>query len=199
MKLKNLEDNRIDSIFMKFAMIKKPYRIIIFISALVSLVGSVAFFLLQPRYERLKRYERENDKFEKQFNASGDNETVLKRYAARLKKADENLKEALTRLPEKNEISSLLTNISETGQDVGLEFLLFQPETEIEKDLYIEIPVSITVKGAYHDIGMFFDGVSNLPGIVNIKDIRMVAQTEGDTIIVSCLAVTYKVKETPSG
>jgi Tfp pilus assembly protein PilO len=37
----------------------------------------------------------------------------------------------------------LLTSISDAGQAVGLDFLLFQPKSEKKKEFYAEIPVAI--------------------------------------------------------
>ncbi len=99
-------------------------------------------------------------------------------------------------LPDKKEIPSLLTNITESGKDAGLEFLLFQPKPEINKDFYAEIPVSIKVAGNYHNVGLFFDKVSRLSRIVNIKDIVMATTREGKGLNTSCTAVTYRFVET---
>jgi len=44
-------------------------------------------------------------------------------------------------------------------------------QARVKKDFYAEIPVSIKVAGNYHNVGLFFDKVSRLSRIVNIKDI----------------------------
>ncbi|MBW2742582.1 MAG: type 4a pilus biogenesis protein PilO [Deltaproteobacteria bacterium] len=130
-----------------------------------------------------------------------------------MKSAEAKYKIAMKALPDKKEIPSLLTGISEAGKEAGLEFLLFQPESEINKDFYAEIPVSIKVAGNYHNVGLFFDNVSRLYRIVNnvglffdnvsrlyrivnVKNIVMTTPRDGDRLNSSCTAVTYRFVET---
>lgn len=114
-------------------------------------------------------------------------------------------------LPEKEDIPSLLAGISQSGQDSGLEFVLFQPNAEVLQDFYAEIPVSINVTGEYHNVAAFFDRVSRLSRIVDIKDIEMTPVSDLKTVRKSsagssqavpanilstrCTAVTYKFVE----
>jgi type IV pilus assembly protein PilO len=93
----------------------------------------------------------------------------------------------------------LLTSISDSGQRVGLEFLLFEPKPESPKEFYAEIPVAMSIKADYHNLATFFDQVARLSRIVNIRDIRM-GRAKGDSgqeLSTSCTAVTYKFIETP--
>ena len=103
-------------------------------------------------------------------------------------------------LPEKQEIPTLLASISRSGQDAGLEFILFKPEKENHKDFYAEIPVAIQVTGSYHNVALFFDKVARLSRIVNIDNINLTAKKEmaageGLTLGTSCTAVTYRFIE----
>jgi type IV pilus assembly protein PilO len=66
-----------------------------------------------------------------------------------------------------------LSNISSLAQESGLEISLFKPAPEQAKGFYADIPVSMEVKGNYHDIGYFFDKVAKLDRIVNIENISM--------------------------
>ncbi len=116
-----------------------------------------------------------------------------------MKLKDAEFKIAKMALPEKSEIPSLLTGISASGHQAGLEFLLFQPKAEEKKGFYAEIPVSIKVKGNYHFIATFFDKVARLFRIVNITDIRMRAEPGTNTLNASCTAVTYRFIEAESG
>jgi type IV pilus assembly protein PilO len=94
-------------------------------------------------------------------------------------------------LPEKEDIPSLLTSISQAGRDSGLDFLLFKPNREVQKGFYAEIPVSINVTGNYHNLAMFYDKVAALSRIVNIRDIK-IASGKGANLKISCKAVTYR-------
>jgi type IV pilus assembly protein PilO len=112
-----------------------------------------------------------------------------------MREAEVQFKIAMRALPEKEEIPSLLTSISKSGQDVGLEFLLFEPKSEVKKDFYAEIPVAMNVIGGYHDLAIFFDKVARLSRIVNIVNIDMARSKEGSNWNTTCTAVTYKFIE----
>jgi type IV pilus assembly protein PilO len=87
--------------------------------------------------------------------------------------------DSLKQLPNSSEIPALLTNISTLAQESGLQIILFKPAPELAKGFYAEIPVIMEVNGAYHDIGYFFDKVSNLDRIVNINDISLQLSRRG--------------------
>jgi type IV pilus assembly protein PilO len=105
----------------------------------------------------------------------------------------------MKKLPEKEEIPSLLTSISDSGQQVGLDFLLFEPKPEKPKEFYAEIPVAMSIKGDYHNLTTFFDQVARLSRIVNIRDIQIGRSNTKETkeLSTKCTAVTYKFIETP--
>ena len=117
-------------------------------------------------------------------------ETLRKEFES--KQRDFNL--VMKSLPEKEEISSLLTGISQSGQQAGLDFLLFQPQGDVNKNFYAEIPVSIRVEGGYHSVAQFFDKVANLSRIVNIRNIQ-ISRDKSGALVTSCEAVTYKFIE----
>jgi type IV pilus assembly protein PilO len=97
-------------------------------------------------------------------------------------------------MPEAKEIPGLLKNASNLGQQQGLEFLLFKPEKEIPKDFIAEVPVTLHVKGYFHQIGVFFDYIRRLPRIINVKQLELGAFEEKSGKINSrCQLVTFRV------
>jgi type IV pilus assembly protein PilO len=101
-------------------------------------------------------------------------------------------------LPEAEEIPHLLKNVSNLGQQQGLEFLLFKPEKENPKEFVAEIPVTLHLKGSYHQFGIFFDRLRRLPRIVNIKQLEMGSYEEKTAKITAhCQLVTFRVLPLP--
>jgi type IV pilus assembly protein PilO len=70
-------------------------------------------------------------------------------------------------------VPNLLVDISQTGLAAGLEEKLFQPQGEIRKDFYAELPISIRLTGNYHEMGNFAGGIAALPRIVTLHDIEI--------------------------
>ncbi len=104
---------------------------------------------------------------------------VKVRKLAELKAEYEKVKLKLVELqqemPEENEVTVLLKQISDLSLKSGLNILLWKPGAKKPdpKGVYTEIPVSMKVVADYHDLGVFFAHVSNIKRIVNIKNIKM--------------------------
>jgi type IV pilus assembly protein PilO len=97
----------------------------------------------------------------------------------------------LRQLPNKTEVAELLVDISQTGLASGLEFELFKPQTEVPKEFYAELPITIRVKGTYHEFGSFISGVAALPRIVTVHDINIEPGKNGE-LTMDILAKTYR-------
>jgi type IV pilus assembly protein PilO len=178
----------------------KPQRIGIYAGTLVLMLGLAAWLLFWPKYEKINSLDKQLDQLKVELAKAQKNALELNDWRSRMKKKEAEYKTVMRALPEKEEIPSLLAGISQAGKDAGLEFLLFQPKPESVKEFYAEIPVDINVSGSYHQVAAFFDKVSNLPRIVNIRDMKMTPQSRSDgagELKTACQAVTYKFVETP--
>ena len=185
----------IDSFFSKFEKLSKIQRILIFSGVFLAAIAIFVFLLYKPKLERISKLDKELEELEKKLAVAKKNAENLETFQQMMKEAELQFKSAMKALPEKEEIPSLLTSISRSGQDVGLEFLLFEPKNEVRKDFYAEIPVAMQIKGGYHDLAMFFDKVARLSRIVNIRDISVGRTKDSQDLSASCTAVTYKFVE----
>jgi type IV pilus assembly protein PilO len=149
-----------------------------------------------PKYETIEKLDKNLAKLEKELKTAKKNAKDLKKFQKKMKDAEDQFKLVMKSLPEKEEIPSLLTSISDSGKESGLEFLLFKPKSEVKKEFYAEIPVAMKVSGDFHNIAIFFDRVARLSRVVNIRNISMKPKGSG-SIITSCTAVTYKFIESP--
>ena len=163
----------------------------------VLLIAAVFYFLsFRPRHEKISQLENQLMTSKNRLGVLKTKASQLDKFTKELAEAERSFKLAMQALPDKKEIPSLLANISQSGHDAGLEFLLFEPKPEQLMNFYAEIPVEMQVKGGYHDVGHFFEAVAGLPRIVNIRDITMAPKIAGEPLVTSCKAVTYKFVET---
>jgi len=182
-------------IFEKIGMLTGLQRVLICGVSFLALIGAFIYFSYLPKIEKVQMLEKENSSLVSQLTTAKAKAKQLATYRERKRQAEADFMIAKKLLPEKREIPSLLTGISQSGQDAGLEFLTFQPQNEVVKDFYAEIPVLIKVAGGYHNVAMFFDNVSRLYRIVNMKDIEMKAEQKESSLTTTCTAVTYKFVE----
>jgi type IV pilus assembly protein PilO len=172
-------------------------RVAIVAAVLVLLCGAAVWFLFLPKWDEITILEQRVQALEKKLATAKINAAELGKFQVKMQEAEAQFKIAMRALPENQEIPSLLTSISKSGQEVGLEFLLFEPKIEIKKEFYAEIPVAMSIRGDYHNLVIFFDKVARLSRIVNITDIVMTPIQEGHLLITNCNAITYKFVESP--
>ncbi len=97
----------------------------------------------------------------------------------------------LRQLPNTTEVPDLLVDITQAGLGRGLEFVLFRPDKESPKDFYAELPISLEVRGTYHDLALFVSDVAALPRIVTFGDIS-ISVAKGNVLNMSAKARTYR-------
>lgn len=100
-------------------------------------------------------------------------------YKRRLIEVEQSLAAMLRQLPDRSQMDALLTDINQVGVGRGLEFDLFRPGVEAPADFYATLPVSIKVKGGFHDIGGFVSDLAKMPRIVTLHDVSLAPEKEG--------------------
>ena len=119
----------------------------------------------------------------------------LEKFERELAAAQAIFEETAILLPREKEIPKLLKDISALGTNAGLDFLTFKPQADVPRDFYSEIPISINVRGPYHNMGFFFDQVSKLERIVTVSNVKMGGpKKEGSEMLLNsdCILVTYR-------
>lgn len=195
MKKPDLSFEALEPFFDKIEKLSQLHRILISSGIFLLVIGLFVWLLYMPKYKTISQLETDLQKLQNQLRKAKADARDLKKFQDKMKKAEARFRLAKKSLPEKEEIPSLLSSISQSGQDSGLEFLLFQPKGERRKDFYAEIPVNIRVKGQFHNVALFFDKVARLPRVVNIRNIKIKPGKGGRSLTTSCTAVTYKFIE----
>jgi type IV pilus assembly protein PilO len=194
-KSKKVAIEKATPIFEKLEQLSKMQRIAIWAGVMVLLIGGFVYFSYVPKFTKIDRLKASLEKVEKELEIAKKNARQLSEYRKKMQDAEEQFKIVMRALPEKEEIPTLLTGISKAGKDSGLNFVLFQPKPDVEKEFYAEIPVAIKVTGDYHGVATFFESVAELNRIVNIRDIEMTPDKESGNLTTTCTAVTYKFIE----
>ncbi len=180
-------------------------KVLILVAILCILAGLYLYAFYIPQQDELKVAKGELDKLRKELIISKDIARDLQKFKEQIDKLNEELKNALTQLPNEKEIPELLKNISSLGKESNLEFTLFRPKPEEPQQFYAKVPIELTVLGSYHNMGIFFDKVSKLPRIINVVNFSMTrvkeAKDKGESEILlksSCLINTYRFIEKKS-
>jgi type IV pilus assembly protein PilO len=185
-----------------FANIPKTQRYLL-IGLVAAGVLTGYYFLMNPLWEEKGRHETTLQKLQADLQQKQRIAADRPKLEAEIKALENQLAEALVRLPEEKEIPTLLTQVNTLGQQNGLDFLLFRPGALAKKGFYAEMPFEMRVEGQYHALGGFLDRVSKLERIVNVSDIKVTplaqqaqrAERADRTIVAELKATTYTFLE----
>lgn len=170
-------------------------RVAILAVLVVLLVGAFTWVALLPEYEKIGEMDQELSRLEADLVQKQRIANNLPKFKAEFLKLEEQLKAALTQLPNKKEIPSLLTNLATIARDNGLDVISFSPRGEVSKGFYAEVPGSVDLVGTYHQIAEFAQAVSKLSRIVNISDLELSSpKVEGDLAVlkIKCKVTTFR-------
>jgi type IV pilus assembly protein PilO len=158
----------------------------------------VYMFVIQQEMPLLKAAQKEEMDLRATFEDRQRKAANFDAYRAQLAEIERDFGAMLRQLPGKTEVPSLIVDISQTATGAGLEEDLFQPQAEIQKDFYAELPIKLRYKGSYHELGNFVSGIAALPRIVTLHDIQIrpvSGQSSTDELTLDVTAKTYRYLE----
>lgn len=165
-----------------------------FISLLI--VGGLAWTLyLSKTYKKQETLTENVERLETDVSTEKRLAAKLNQAREKFKSLEVKLQDALQELPDKSEVDDLLERVSNLARESGLELNLFQRRDDNFKEFYAEVPVQVSISGAYHQVATFFDEVGRLPRIVNISNISLIEPKLKEDILnlkVDCNLTAYR-------
>ncbi|WP_077045036.1 type 4a pilus biogenesis protein PilO [Pseudomonas sp. KK4] len=176
-----------------------PPAIKVVVGALVMvLVMALGYSFSTSELENQLHLKREEEStLKEQFASKAHMAANLELYTQQMKEMENSFGVLLRQLPSDTEVPGLLEDITRTGLGSGLEFEEIKLLPEVTQPFYIELPIQITVTGAYHDLATFVSGVAGLPRIVTLHDFDLapVSPEGGPKLRMSILAKTYRYND----
>jgi type IV pilus assembly protein PilO len=181
-------------------LLKLPiYQRMLMLAALIVLVvGAFVWLLWLPEYDKLGTMDQEIVRLEADYIQKKQIADNLPKFKEEFSKLEKLLEEALTQLPNKKEIPTLLTNLAALARDNGLEVVSFSPAGEVNKGFYAEVPAILDLVGSYHQIAEFAQAVGQLSRIVNLSGLNLSApKIDGNTAVlrIKCRVTTFRFVE----
>ncbi|QUE88254.1 type 4a pilus biogenesis protein PilO [Pseudomonas sp. SCA2728.1_7] len=154
-------------------------------------------FFTSDLENQLEAKREEEAMLKEQFASKARLSANLELYTQQMKEMENTFGVLLRQLPSDTEVPGLLEDITRTGLGSGLEFEEIKLLPEVTQQFYIELPIQITVTGAYHDLATFVSGVAGLPRIVTLHDFELAPADKegGPKLRMSILAKTYRYND----
>lgn len=171
-----------------------------FISGVLLLSAVLALgynFHLQDLQVQLEAKQVEEASLKDQFSSKAFQAANLDAYKEQMQEMEVSFGALLKQLPSDTEVPGLLEDITRTGLGSGLEFEEIKLLPETAQQFYIELPIQITVVGAYHELATFVSGVASLPRIVTLHDFNLVSAVADSSskLRMNILAKTYRYND----
>ncbi len=168
---------------------------VVLVAVVILAVGY--WFFIKEKQENLKSLQRTEVDLKNTYSAKYQKAAQLPAYKNQLEEMEVILQSMLRQLPSKNEMSDLIVDVSQTALASGIENELFEPGAETLKGFYAEKPITLRMKGNYHQFGNFVSGVASLPRVVilTMHDISLKPigeATQGGRLILEGTAKTYR-------
>ena len=148
--------------------------------------------------DELSSLEKQEVDLKSDFETKQKKAANLQDYRDQLAQIETSLAIMIKQMPTKEEVASLLVDISQTGLASGLEFRLFKPGAPIARDFYSELPIAIQVVGKYEELSLFVSGLAALPRIVTVHDVKISPVGKDDTMLMDATVKTYNEQLTAS-
>jgi type IV pilus assembly protein PilO len=165
---------------------------ILIVCAIVLFAGF--WFLIQGELEQYGGAQKKEEGLRETYMSKKALAINLPAYKEQMEEMEQTFGSLLRQLPNTTEVPDLLVDITQAGLGRGLEFTLFRPEKELPKDFYAEMPISVEVRGTYHELAQFVSDVAALPRIVTFGDIAISASKD-NKLAMSAKARTYRYME----
>ncbi len=181
----------------------KPWHV----GAIAGLVlGAVLYFaasnyLLEPKKLDLERLDAKLSQLQTKIQEGRAAKKQLPRFREQARLLQLDLDRLLRILPARRNTPELLRRIRSLTEQGDFDFLRFKPGNFRDKDFYSEWPISISLVGNYHNLGLLFDRVSRFARIVNIEGLKISASRRRGqatkTVSANFQIKTFVYKEEP--
>ena len=151
----------------------RPQKIVFGVILLILLGAGGYFLLLSPKMAEVSGLRQQRAAKETEMLQSRALAASLARFKQEAEALRARLETAKERLPSEREIPGLYRQVSDLAYQAGMAVSLFQPREPATKDIYQEVPISVSAESGYHQLGTFLDRISRLPRIINLIDMKI--------------------------
>lgn len=151
----------------------RSQKIIFGVIVLAVLLAGGYFLLLSPKWAEVNALRQQRAAKEVELIQSRALAGSLARFKQEAQALRARLEAAKERLPSEREIPGLYRQVSDMAYQTGLAVSLFQPKEPATKEIYQEVPISLSAEAGYHQLGTFLERIARLPRIVNLTDLKI--------------------------
>jgi type IV pilus assembly protein PilO len=150
-----------------------------YVAAIVGLVLGVAlFFVMQmyvfkPMQTEIEDLRQKIFELEREIEKGRQAERDLPRLQEDIKNYEQELDRLTRILPTRRETPDLIKRLKQLTERGSFRLIQFVPGKQVDKNYYLEWPIEVKLDGSYHELGLFFDRLSQFPRIINVDNLKL--------------------------
>lgn len=172
--------------------------VLILIVAVIS--AAYWYFFWSPQAEELQRAEVKLSQVENRVKEYEAIAAELPKFEKENERLNREFLLVSRKLPKEKEIPALIDGVYSEISASNLDSIIFAPQGQVAREIYAEIPIQMEVVGSYYNIADFFDRISRLPRIVNVRDLQLTRNNiRGGEVILNAKfsVVTFRLLPQP--
>ena len=169
--------------------LKSPVVQKILLSGALSVVALCFFFFshflpfsFPNQRERIDGLKTDYEKKSTELARARATVADLPRFEAEYEQLHQRWSLAAELLPTDRQVAALLRKITLAAEQTGVHFVTFRPSGPKNEQYYTEMPLQITVKGGYHQIGSFLAELANLRRIITVSNVKLKTSSATDAL-----------------
>jgi type IV pilus assembly protein PilO len=139
------------------------------------------YFIYSDLIDERDQLQREADKLNKEKKEYEKRKQEYLAFRNEVNALLEEQKELLRVLPKRDDIEQFIENVQAQIELSGLSKVSSVREPAQPVEMYVKIPIRMSLLGTYHQINRFFKNVGDLKRIVNIEDLQLAPAAEPGT------------------
>ena len=175
-------------------------KLIILLVIVVVISAAYWYFYWSPGQETLDRAERKLASEQKKIKEYEAIAAELPAFEKEFDRLEREFEFVSLKLPKEKEIPALIDSVYSEISGANLDPIIFAPQGQVAKEIYAEIPIQMEVVGGYFNLANFFDRISRLPRIVNVRDLVLSrTDVKGNNVILNAKfnVVTFRLLPQP--
>jgi type IV pilus assembly protein PilO len=165
----------------------------------VAVLAGGYFFYLTDKQDLLTGVQGEETTLKSEYESKSFQAANLQQYRDQQTEMEARFGTLLRQLPSDTEVPGLLEDITLAALNNGLKIESIDLQPERRAEFYVELPITVTVNGDFHDLGSFVSGVANLSRIVTLHDFTIAPESSPGDLKMLILAKTYRYLDEGEG
>ena len=166
------------------------YLIVVFIVAIM--IGAFYYLKYTKAQEEIQQLDVKIQELDDKINKGLAMKDKLEEFRKEVFQLKERMRLAAEVLGNRPNVDLLVKTMENLANQCGLKVERFQPLPERKKGFFGEIPVNLNIYGRYHEMGFFFDKMSNETRIMNATGLQISQSSyPGETIQSKCQLTAF--------